>query len=98
VTDEEKVRRAQNADRLLNDDTLKEAIRAVRDKCVDDFKSAPAGDIEALRVARLTFENAERFVNALRTFVRDGQFAQMTIEATKAAEKRSRAKRPSPVR
>jgi hypothetical protein len=90
MTDEEKVNRAQHAERLLNDDVLKDAIRSVRDKCIEDFKSAKPGDIESLRTARLSFETAERFVNALAMIVRDGQFAQLKIDAVK----KSKAKRP----
>lgn len=86
MTDEEKVKRAQHAEQLLNDDVLKDAIRQVRDKCIEDFKGAKAGDIEGLRTARMTFETAERFVNALTGYVRDGQFATMKINAAKAAK------------
>jgi hypothetical protein len=90
MTDEEKVKRAQHAERLLNDDVLKDAIRQVRDKCIEDFKAAKPGDIETLRTARLSFETADRFVNALFMVVRDGQFAKIKIDA----EKKSKAKRP----
>lgn len=83
MTDEEKVRRAQQAEHILSNDLFKDAIRAVRDLCINDFKAAKPGDIESLRVARCTFETAERFVNILTGHIRDGQFAKIKIDAAK---------------
>jgi hypothetical protein len=90
MTDEEKVNRAKNAQRILDDPLFKDAVRAVRDRCIEDFKATKAGDVEGLRVARLTFETAELFVNVLAGHMRDGQIAQIKLDAAK----QSRAKRP----
>jgi hypothetical protein len=90
MTDEEALRRAQNAERLLNDELIKAAIQAVRDQCVEDFKSARSDDVESLRAARASFSAAERFVNALHSHVQGGVIAKFKIDAAK----RTQVKRP----
>lgn len=93
MTDEERLQRAQNAENILNNDLFKDAIRVVRDQCVEAFKNTEPGDIEGLRTARVAFEVAEKFVNVLAGYMRDGQIAKIRIDAVQAAAKKQRAKR-----
>lgn len=82
--DEATVRRAQRAELLLNDDLVKDALKAIRDKALTDFKTSKPDDIDALRVARLGFDAAEQFVNIFVNHVRSGKMAEERIKRVEA--------------
>ena len=70
--------RAGRAKRLLDDDLLKEAIEAVKDRIWRDFASSPpgiAGD-EARRDARLGLDVLDKILGQLRHHVQTGKLAQ----------------------
>lgn len=71
----DKKARAQNADRLLNDDTLLEAFSVVKQRCVGVFEyhsSTPDEILEAHRDLRAL----DALKSALSDFVIDGKVAE----------------------
>jgi len=66
-------RRADRAQRLLDDDLFKEAMQAVMDKAIEGFKVARPNDAEALKAARYRLEVAEDVLNEIVTHVQTGQ-------------------------
>lgn len=71
---EETIRRAKRAEQILDDDLVKEALAKMKELAVEQFKNAPIGDDEALRVARASFDVTDRFEGIFRSILRDGKF------------------------
>jgi hypothetical protein len=80
VTDDDKIRRGQRAEQILNDDVFKDAVKVIRDNAVKSFRECDAKDDAALRHARLVYDITEALVVALADTMRDGKNEQ-TIKA-----------------
>ena len=85
---ESDLRRGQRAEAILNDDLFKEAVLALRNRALDAFKSAKAGDTDALSQARTLYDVTESFFGLFAGYVRDGQFAQIKAETLKKPAKK----------
>lgn len=72
----DEINRAQRAQMILNDDLFKEAVQALRDKAVADFRNASPSDPGALLHARVIYEVTESFINVFHGYVREGQMAE----------------------
>lgn len=83
MTDEEKIRKAQHAERLLSDDLLKEAISKLRESAIEKFRSASATDVNALQAARSYQDAADQFEQNLKTIITDGKIAKRNAELKK---------------
>lgn len=81
MTNEERVRRAQRADMLAQDDLFKDAIAKLRDDAMEKFKAAQTQD-DFLK-ARAQYDVTESFLNVFIGLVRDGQMAQERIDRAK---------------
>jgi hypothetical protein len=71
---DEKIRQGQRAAQILNDDTFKAVIRALRDKALEQFKTAKPSDADALQAAKVRYEVVEQIVSELDDMKRDGDF------------------------
>lgn len=83
MTEEERIRRAQHAERLLADDLFKEMIGKARDHALEKFKQAKPADLSALANARTYYDVTETFINDLNSVVNDGKIAQRNAELKK---------------
>lgn len=81
MTPDEQIRRGQRAALILNDDTFKAGVQALRDRALESFRNAPAADVEALRMARLEYDITERLINEFTKFVADGHMSTIRKEA-----------------
>lgn len=72
--------RAHRASVILNDDLVKNALQSLRDEAWRAFTDAKPGDVEALRHARLKYDAAEGFVNALHQHVTTGKMAEEQLK------------------
>lgn len=82
MTPDEQIRRGQRAALILNDDTFKAGVQALRDRALESFRNASPADVEALRIARLEYDITERLVNEFMRFVADGKLSTIRKEAS----------------
>jgi hypothetical protein len=80
VTDDDKIRRGQRAEQILNDEVFKDAVKVIRDNAVKSFRECDPKDDAALRHARLVYDITEALVVAMADTMRDGKNEQ-TIKA-----------------
>lgn len=71
----DKRERANQADRLLRDDTLREALNAVYDNCRDTMLSQ-ASDETAVLEARKEYLALQRVEKRLHSYIADGRIAE----------------------
>jgi hypothetical protein len=72
--------RARRAHVILNDDLVKDALQALRDEAWRLFTDSKPGDVESLRLARLKYDAAEGFINALHSHVTTGKMAEEQLK------------------
>lgn len=72
--------RGDRAQRLLDDELVRDALKAIRDQAVERFVKSGVDDERERLVARLQIDAAENFVNALLHHVRNGTLAKSNLE------------------
>jgi hypothetical protein len=73
VTDDDKIRRGQRAEQILNDEVFKDAVKVIRDNAVKSFRECDPKDDAALRHARLVYDITDAFFQALTSVMQDGK-------------------------
>ena len=69
------VEKGKKAQRLLDDDLFKETAEQVRNKAIQVFIETNPNDVDALRHARIAYQNASEFEDVLKAMVNDGTMA-----------------------
>lgn len=95
MSPEEQVRRGQRAALILNDDTFKAGIQALRDRAMEAFKNANPSDAHALQVARMEYDVTERLINEFAMFISDGRLSTIRIEAREQEQRKPRQSSPA---
>lgn len=81
--------RAHRAERLLADDLIREALKAIRDRAHNEFTTSAINDDRARLVARLRVDVAEDFIASLSNHVATGRMAKTTLEEILTRAKRA---------
>lgn len=83
MTIEKDFERGQRAERLLNDDLVKEARAHIESEIIRLFKAATPTDIEALSQIKAMEYFSGKFFAFLERTVKDGRIAQFELERRK---------------
>ena len=73
--------RGKRAQALLGDDLLAETLNAMREDAHMAWLAAPITDTNAQLASKLYYHAVEQFEHKLKIYVRDGSFAQKTLDS-----------------
>jgi hypothetical protein len=76
---ERRVRVAERAQRILEDELFKTAVQTLRDKALKEFTGASAGDTPKLIHARVLYGVTEEFINEFTKIINEGVIATSRI-------------------
>lgn len=73
--------RAEHASRLLNDQLLQDALKAIKDEVTRTWLECPARDHEGKEALWQLAKTADKFEALLRGHIETGKLAQMNLKA-----------------
>lgn len=73
--------RAEHANRLLNDQLLQDALKAIKDEVTRTWLECPARDHEGKEALWQLAKTADKFEALLRGHIETGKLAQMNLKA-----------------
>ncbi len=79
MTPDSEVHRANRAEQILNDPLVKEALDAIRDRIIEEWRACPVKDVELREKLWMMFNMHHRFVDAMREHIDTGKLAKATI-------------------
>lgn len=88
MTPEQEIQRADEAARLLDNDTLKEALDAIEAEVVDQWEQCPARDMEGKEALWQLLKTAKKFRRLLSGYVQTGKLAQENLRRIAEHENR----------
>jgi hypothetical protein len=74
------VSRAEHAQRLLNDQLLNDALRAIRDEVVRTWVECPARDAEGKEALWQLAKTADKFESLLKGYIETGKLATANLK------------------
>lgn len=72
--------RAGHAQRLLNDELLQEALKAIRDEVVRTWVDCPARDAEGKEALWQLAKTADKFETLLKGYIETGKLATVNLK------------------
>ncbi len=73
--------RAEHAQRLLNDELLKDALKAIKDDVQRTWIDCPARDKDGKEALWQLAKTADKFETLLRGFIETGKLAKINLKA-----------------
>ena len=80
MTQDETILRGENADRLLRDKVLQEAIAGMKKEIIDQWSATPARDSEGRDWVWRHYKVVERFESILKGYVESGKMERFKVE------------------
>lgn len=74
------VSRAEHAQRLLNDQLLKDALQAIRDEVVRTWEECPTRDAEGKEALWQLMKTAGKFESLLKGYIETGKLATANLK------------------
>ena len=74
--------RAVDAERILNEPVVKEALAAIRQEIIDQWTATPARDTEGREWIWRHMKVAEKFEGILRSYISDGKIESFNAKIT----------------
>lgn len=75
MTDDEAIKYAVEADRLLNNKIFSDAVSKVRSRIHDKWEHTPVGDFDAQYVLRTQIESLNDVTSAIKLAISEGKIA-----------------------
>lgn len=90
MTHEERIRRAQEAERIWSSEIMSEARETLEKALVAGFAKTPLRDDEGLRRVRMLYEAHRAYESFFRAAIDDGKLAQIDMERKQSFKERLR--------
>ena len=83
---DDEIHRANRAEQILNDPLVKEALEAIHDRIIEEWRGCPVKDVEMREKLWMMFNMHHRFISAMKEHIDTGKLARATI--TEEAKRR----------